>query len=90
MAGKKINAFNELCKDIMIANMADTLKAYGGFPELEKQVYDLKACTVMEVASAVKPGTAGKGKTNGSQEAYQKPGRGSSNFFYETWKAGYL
>lgn len=48
MAGKKINAFNELCKDIMIANMADTLKAYGGFPELEKQVYDLKACTVME------------------------------------------
>lgn len=53
MAGKKINAFNELCKDIMIANMADTLKAYGGFPELEKQVYDLKACTVMEVASAV-------------------------------------
>ena len=34
----------------MIANMADTLKAYGGFPE---QVYDLKACTVMEVASAV-------------------------------------
>lgn len=37
MAGKKINAFNELCKDIMIANMADTLKA----------------CTVMEVASAV-------------------------------------
>ena len=53
VAGKKINAFNELCKDIMIANMADTLKAYGGFPELEKQVYDLKACTVMEVASAV-------------------------------------
>lgn len=53
MVGKKINAFNELCKDIMIANMADTLKAYGGFPELEKQVYDLKACTVMEVASAV-------------------------------------
>ena len=53
MAGKKINAFNELCKDIMIANMADTLKVYGGFPELEKQVYDLKACTVMEVASAV-------------------------------------
>ena len=53
MAGKKINAFNELCKDIMIANMADTLKAYSGFPELEKQVYDLKACTVMEVASAV-------------------------------------
>ena len=52
MAGKKINAFNELCKDIMIANMADTLKAYG-FPDLEKQVYDLKACTVMEVASAV-------------------------------------
>ena len=29
------------------------MKAYGGFPELEKQVYDLKACTVMEVASAV-------------------------------------
>lgn len=42
MTGKKINAFNELCKDTMIANMADTLK-----------VYDLKACTVMEVASAV-------------------------------------
>ena len=39
MAGKKINAFNELCKDIMIANMADTLKAYGGFPELEKIAY---------------------------------------------------
>lgn len=55
MAGKKINAFNELCKDTMIANMADTLKAYGGFPELEKQVYDLKACTVMEVVSAVPP-----------------------------------
>jgi len=53
VAGKKINAFNELCKDTMIANMADTLKTYGGFPELEKQVYDLKACTVMEVASAV-------------------------------------
>lgn len=53
MAGKKINVFNELCKDIMVANMADTLKTYGGFPELEKQVYDLKACTVMEVASAV-------------------------------------
>lgn len=53
VAGKKINAFNEFCKDTMIANMADTLKAYGGFPELEKQVYDLKACTVMEVASAV-------------------------------------
>ena len=53
MAGKKINAFNELCKDTMITNMADTLKAYGGFPELEKQVHDLKACTVMEVASAV-------------------------------------
>lgn len=42
MAGKKINAFNELCKDTMIANMADTLKAYGGFPELEKQVYDFR------------------------------------------------
>lgn len=43
MAGKKINAFNELCKDTMIANMADTLKAYGGFPELEKTGLRLKS-----------------------------------------------
>ena len=37
MTGKKIDAFNELCKDTMIANMADTLKAYGGFPELKNR-----------------------------------------------------
>lgn len=53
MTAKKTNAFVTLCKDIMISNMADTLKAYGGFPELEKCVYDLKDATIAEVASMV-------------------------------------
>ena len=44
----KDKRFNELCKDIMIANMADTLKALRRLPGTGKQVYDLKACTVME------------------------------------------
>ena len=30
MAGKKINAFNELCKDTMIANMVDAMNVFRG------------------------------------------------------------
>ena len=49
MAGKNINAFNELCKDIMIANMADTLSAV---PIVQNVVISAVVKTAVEQAKA--------------------------------------
>lgn len=48
-----IEVLNSFLKDIMIANMADAVKAIGAYPELEELIYNLKDDTVENVASAV-------------------------------------
>lgn len=48
-----IEALNGFLKGVMIANMVDTVKALGEYPELVSLIYDLKDDTVANVASAV-------------------------------------
>ena len=48
-----IEVLNSFLKDIMITNMADTVKVIGVYPELVELIYSLKDDTVANVASAV-------------------------------------
>lgn len=48
-----IEALNGFLKGVMIANMVDTVKALGEYPELVSLIYDLKDDTVANVASAI-------------------------------------